>query len=69
MKGYLLANELPGFMLEEINANLNATEAVSYTHLGKTLLIGPVIDLEHSLEGTSESWDIRICLLYTSRCV
>ena len=26
MKGCLLANELPGFMLEEINANLNATE-------------------------------------------
>lgn len=26
MKGSLLANELPGFMLEEINANINATE-------------------------------------------
>lgn len=36
-------------------------EIVKVVWRGKTLLIGPVIDLEHSLEGTSESWDIRIC--------
>jgi hypothetical protein len=35
-------------------------EIVKVVWRGKTLLIGPVIDLEHSLEGTSESWDIRI---------
>ena len=35
-------------------------EPVKIVWRGKTLLIGPVIDLEHSLEGTSESWDIRI---------
>ena len=36
-------------------------EIVKVVWRGKTLLIGPAIDLEHSLEGTSESWDIRIC--------
>ncbi len=35
-------------------------EIVKVVWRGKTLLIGPAIDLEHSLEGTSESWDIRI---------
>jgi len=35
-------------------------EIVKIVWRGKTLLIGPVINPEHSLEGTSESWDIRI---------
>lgn len=35
-------------------------EIVKIVRRGKTLLIGPVINPEHSLEGTSESWDIRI---------
>ncbi len=36
-------------------------EIIKIVWRGKTLLIGPVINPEHALEGTSESWDIRIC--------
>lgn len=36
-------------------------EIVKVVWRGKTLLIGPVINPEHSLDGTSESWDIKIC--------
>lgn len=36
-------------------------EIVKVVWRGKTLLIGPVINPEHSLEGTSEAWDIKIC--------
>lgn len=35
-------------------------EIVKVVWRGKTLLIGPVINPEHSLDGTSESWDIKI---------
>lgn len=35
-------------------------EIVKVIWRGKTLLIGPVINPEHSLDGTSESWDIKI---------
>lgn len=36
-------------------------EIVKVVWRGKTLLIGPVINPEHSLDGASESWDIKIC--------
>lgn len=35
-------------------------EIVKVVWRGKTLLIGPVINPEHSLDGESESWDIKI---------
>lgn len=35
-------------------------EIVKVVWRGKTLLIGPVINPEHSLDGTSEAWDIKI---------
>lgn len=35
-------------------------EIVKVVWQGKTLLIGPVINPEHSLDGESESWDIKI---------
>lgn len=35
-------------------------EIVKVVWRGKTLLIGPVINPEHSLDGTSESWNIKI---------
>ena len=35
-------------------------EVVKVVWRGKTLLIGPVINPEHSLDGESESWDIKI---------
>lgn len=35
-------------------------EIVKVVWRGRTLLIGPVINPEHSLDGTSESWDIKI---------
>lgn len=35
-------------------------EIVKVVWRGKTLLIGPVINPEHSLDGTAESWEIKI---------
>lgn len=35
-------------------------EIVKVVWRGKTLLIGPVVNPEHSLDGESESWDIKI---------
>lgn len=35
-------------------------EIVKVVWRGRTLLIGPVINPEHSLDGTSEAWDIKI---------